>query len=162
MKPTVRKTSDNRLSSVEGVESGSSMQLTAPEQKSGTQDNPYQLILQELRRKRDEIEAAIAAIELVATSPGKAQAITLPPAIAGVDEVRQPISEALLAVMRDLGGAARNGEIRMALAKSGFRFRGNPTVSVAQCLVRLASAKLVTKLDRGVWKLLPAGERLSR
>lgn len=122
---------------------------------TGLREDPYKLVLEELYRKRQEIDSAIAAIEQVASPTSVDINLSQVPSSAASQEAHQPISAALLAVMRDLGGSARNGEIKAALNRSGYRFRGDPTVSVAQCLVRLANAGVVTKLDRGVWKLRP-------
>jgi hypothetical protein len=133
--------------------------LRALEATASLREDPYRLILDELYRKRGEIDSAIAAIEQVASLPHSDDGIVAAaPSVAGV--AHQPISAALLAVMRDLGGSARNGEIKAALNRSGYRFRGDPTVSVAQCLVRLANAGIVTKLDRGVWELRPGADKV--
>ena len=154
--PTAAERRANKSGLTPGVPELRSVEATA----GLREDDPYRLILEELYRKRGEIDSAILAIEQVASFPHSDDGIVaaVPSPVAGA--AHQPISAALLAAMRDLGGSARNGEIKAALNRSGYRFRGDPTVSVAQCLVRLANAGIVTKLDRGVWKLRPGADKL--
>ena len=115
--------------------------------------DPYRKVLDELWRKRRELDVAIQAIEQMMTEGG---------ALSGVDRTvidfmprrrTQPrVAEAVKSALDNFGRPARNAEIKSALLATGYRFvAGDPDVSIVQALNRLTAANEVIKIGRGLW-----------
>ena len=115
--------------------------------------DPYRKVLDELWRKRRELDVAIQAIEQMMTEGG---------ALSGIDRTvidfmprrrTQPrVAEAVKSALDNFGRPARNAEIKSALLATGYRFvAGDPDVSIVQALNRLTAANEVIKIGRGLW-----------
>lgn len=111
----------------------------------------YVRVLDELYRKRREIDHAIAAIEEMA---GDRDELVRPEGdLHRRRRSPQPrVAEAVKSVLSTFGRPARNAEIKAALIESGYRFTAwDADVSIVQALNRLAAANEVVKIGRGLW-----------
>jgi hypothetical protein len=116
-------------------------------------DDPYRKVLDELWRKRRELDVAIQAIEQMVTSGGQGTAIERSVVDFLPRRRSQPrVAEAVKSALESFGRPARNAEIKSALVASGYRFvAGDPDVSIVQALNRLVAANEVVKIGRGLW-----------
>jgi hypothetical protein len=113
--------------------------------------DPYRLVLEELQRKRQELDVAISAIEQMIAESDVGDRSLIP---AGRYHARaQPrVAEAVRSVLESLGRPVRNAEIKSALLASGYKFTaGDPDVSIVQALNRLSTSNVVVKIGRGLW-----------
>ncbi len=116
--------------------------------------DPYRKVLDELWRKRRELDVAIAAIEQMMSEPSGAGVLSDRTVIDFIPRRRtQPrVAEAVKSALDSFGRPARNAEIKSALLSSGYRFiAGDPDVSIVQALNRLTVANEVVKIGRGLW-----------
>ena len=123
------------------------------DQQPGSGD-PYRKVLDELWRKRRELDVAIAAIEQMMSEPSGSSALSDRTVIDFAPRRRnQPrVAEAVKNALDSFGRPARNAEIKSALISSGYRFvAGDPDVSIVQALNRLTAAHEVVKIGRGLW-----------
>lgn len=113
--------------------------------------DPYRKVLDELWRKRRELDVAIQAIEQMMTEGGihvaDRSVIDFMPR-----RRNQPrVAEAVKTALESFGRPARNAEIKSALLATGYRFiAGDPDVSIVQALNRLTAANEVVKIGRGL------------
>jgi len=113
----------------------------------------YRIVLGELMHKRQELDAAIHAIEQIIGAGENSR--PEPTFYTGRPQQRHVrVAEAVRSTLEWLGRPARNSEIKAALLASGYRFTAcDPDVSIVQALNRLTASKLVTKVGRGLWSL---------
>jgi hypothetical protein len=120
-------------------------------------DELYRTVLADLYRKKDEITAAIAALEQFLSPASHADVMSGAPASLTQQLLNAPtnsvVSNGVLAALRALGGSGRNADIKRVMLQSGFRFKGDPIVSISQCLSRLAALDQVERIQRGSWRL---------
>lgn len=116
--------------------------------------DPYRKVLDELWRKRRELDVAIQAIEQM-MSEGGGHAPGIERSVVDFLPRRrtQPrVAEAVRSALESFGRPARNAEIKNALVSNGYRFvAGDPDVSIVQALNRLVAANEVVKIGRGLW-----------
>jgi hypothetical protein len=116
--------------------------------------DPYRKVLDELWRKRRELDVAIQAIEQMMSEGGGHGSVGERSVVDFLPRRRtQPrVAEAVKSALESFGRPARNAEIKSALVSNGYRFvAGDPDVSIVQALNRLVAANEVVKIGRGLW-----------
>src|SRR3954451_7548248 len=121
---------------------------TPPMEAQPRSGEPYRVVLDELQRKRQELDVAINAIEqMIAEMEPSDRATGSSYSDRRPTRPQPRVAEAVKSVLQRLGRPVRNAEIKSALLASGYKFTaGDPDVSIVQALNRLSSSNVVVKI----------------